>query len=82
MACCKPRRAAHDTSVAYCELDTALNTPVTLVVFDLDGTLTRTFAVDGDCYLQAFDKSLGVKDVNDKWSEYEHVTDLGVMQEV
>ena len=50
--------------------------------FDLDGTLTRTFAVDGDCYLQAFDESLGVKDVNDRWSEYEHVTDLGVMQEV
>lgn len=55
---------------------------MTLVVFDLDGTLTRTFAVDGDCYLQAFDNALGVKDVNDTWSEYEHVTDLGVMQEV
>jgi len=43
---------------------------VTLVVFDLDGTLTRTFAVDGDCYLQAFDKSLGIRDVNDNWSGY------------
>jgi phosphoglycolate phosphatase-like HAD superfamily hydrolase len=55
---------------------------VNLVVFDLDGTLTRTLAVDGDCYLQAFDTSLGIKDVNDTWSEYEHVTDLGVMQDV
>ena len=55
---------------------------MTLVVFDLDGTLTRTFAVDGDCYLQAFDTSLGVKDVSDRWSEYEHVTDLGVMRDV
>jgi beta-phosphoglucomutase-like phosphatase (HAD superfamily) len=55
---------------------------VTLVVFDLDGTLTRTCAVDGDCYLRAFDKSFGVKDVDDKWSEYEHVSDIGVMQEV
>jgi phosphoglycolate phosphatase-like HAD superfamily hydrolase len=55
---------------------------VTLVVFDLDGTLTRTLAVDGDCYLQAFDESLGVTDVNDTWSDYEHVTDLGVMREV
>jgi hypothetical protein len=55
---------------------------MTLVVFDLDGTLTRTFAADGDCYLQAFDESLGIKDVNDTWSEYEHVTDLGVMQEI
>jgi phosphoglycolate phosphatase-like HAD superfamily hydrolase len=55
---------------------------MTLVVFDLDGTLTRTIAVDGDCYLQALDESLGVKDVKDAWSEYEHVTDLGVMQDV
>jgi phosphoglycolate phosphatase-like HAD superfamily hydrolase len=53
-----------------------------LVVFDLDGTLTQTFAVDGDCYLQAFADSLGMNGVNDNWSDYEHVTDLGVMQEV
>jgi hypothetical protein len=26
----------------------------------------------GDCYLQAFDTALGVKDVNDQWSEYQH----------
>lgn len=53
-----------------------------LVVFDLDGTLTQTFAVDGDCYLQAFEQSLGITRVNDHWSDYEHVTDLGVMQGV
>jgi phosphoglycolate phosphatase-like HAD superfamily hydrolase len=55
---------------------------VTLVVFDLDGTLTRTVAVDGECYLRAFADALGVKDVDDAWSEYEHVTDLGVMHAV
>ena len=53
-----------------------------LAVFDLDGTLTRTVDVDGDCYLQAFADSLGVTGVNDNWSDYEDVTDLGVMQEV
>jgi phosphoglycolate phosphatase-like HAD superfamily hydrolase len=55
---------------------------VNLVVFDLDGTLTQTFAVDGECYLQAFADSLGFSSVNDNWADYEHVTDLGVMQEV
>jgi len=55
---------------------------VNLAVFDLDGTLTKTSVVDGDCYLQAFADSFGINGVNDNWSDYEHVTDLGVMQEV
>lgn len=53
-----------------------------LAVFDLDGTLTRTFVVDGDCYQQAFADALGVTGVSNHWSDYEHVTDLGIMQEV
>ena len=52
-----------------------------LAVFDLDGTLTKTFAVDGECFLQAFD-TLGIDDVNSNWSDYEQVTDSGVMNEV
>jgi phosphoglycolate phosphatase-like HAD superfamily hydrolase len=53
-----------------------------LVAFDVDGTLTKTFAVDGECYLQAFADSFGITNINDNWSDYEHVTDLGVMQQV
>lgn len=53
-----------------------------LAVFDLDGTLTKTFAVDGDCFLQAFVDALGIDHVNSNWAEYEHVTDSGVTNEV
>jgi phosphoglycolate phosphatase-like HAD superfamily hydrolase len=53
-----------------------------LAVFDLDGTLTRTFQVDGACYVQAFADSLGIHAVNSEWSTYEHVTDSGVMSEI
>ena len=53
-----------------------------LVIFDLDGTLTKTFAIDEQCFVQAFADALGINAVNRNWSEYEHVTDSGVLQEV
>ncbi len=53
-----------------------------LAVSDIDGTLTKTSAVDEECYLQAFIDVLGIKSVDSNWSNYEHVTDLGVMNNV
>ena len=53
-----------------------------LLVCDLDGTLTRTFAVDEECFVQAFIDVFDVRDLNTQWMEYEHVTDLGVLQQV
>ena len=53
-----------------------------LVIFDLDSTLTKTFAIDEQCFVQAFADALGINAVNRNWSEYEHVTDSGVLQEV
>ncbi len=52
-----------------------------LVVFDLDGTLTSTVAVDEECFMQAFEQSLGIETLNTNWSEYQHVTDSGVVRE-
>jgi phosphoglycolate phosphatase-like HAD superfamily hydrolase len=52
-----------------------------LVVFDLDGTLTRTNAVDEVCFVQAF-ADLGFRDMNTNWMDYEHVTDSGVARQV
>ena len=52
-----------------------------LLVFDLDGTLTRTNEVDTDCFVQALGDSLGIDNVNTSWEEYEHATDLGCLQE-
>jgi phosphoglycolate phosphatase-like HAD superfamily hydrolase len=55
---------------------------VNLLVCDLDGTLTRTFAVDEECFVQAFIDVFDVRDLNTQWTEYEHVTDMGVLQQV
>ena len=35
-----------------------------LVVFDLDGTLTRTNDVDGECFVRAFMETLQLPEVN------------------
>ncbi len=53
-----------------------------LLVFDLDGTLTKTNAVDEECFVQAFADVFSIRDVNTRWSEYDHVTDVGVLQQV
>jgi phosphoglycolate phosphatase-like HAD superfamily hydrolase len=52
-----------------------------LIVFDLDGTLTQTNAVDDQCFIQAFADALEMTELNTNWSEYEHVTDLGCLQQ-
>lgn len=52
-----------------------------LAVFDVDGTLTSTFAVDEECFAQAFGQSLGIDTLNTNWWEYEHVTDSGILGE-
>jgi phosphoglycolate phosphatase-like HAD superfamily hydrolase len=53
-----------------------------LLVCDLDGTLTSTFAVDEECFVQAFADVFNVRDLNTNWMEYEHVTDMGVLQQI
>ena len=53
-----------------------------LLVCDLDGTLTRTIAVDEECFVQAFLDVFSIHDLNTNWMEYRHITDLGVLQQV
>jgi phosphoglycolate phosphatase-like HAD superfamily hydrolase len=50
-----------------------------LVVFDLDGTLTTTFAVHVQCFVQAFRAALNIEHLNTNWTEYRDVTDSGVL---
>jgi len=45
-----------------------------LRICDLDGTLTSTFLVDEECFVQAFADVFSVRDLNTNWMEYEHVT--------
>ena len=53
-----------------------------LVVFDLDGTLTRTNEVDTECFVRAVSDVLQIDQVNTNWEEYEHTTDLGCLQQL
>ena len=53
-----------------------------LVIFDIDGTLTDTVAVDARCFLQTFEEVCGFKDVDPDWSGYVNATDAGIYQEI
>jgi phosphoglycolate phosphatase-like HAD superfamily hydrolase len=53
-----------------------------LVVFDIDGTLTDTNQVDGDCYWRAVCEVFGLAAVQPDWSDFRHVTDVGIAREL
>jgi len=53
-----------------------------LVVFDIDGTLTDTNVVDGECYWQAVCEVLGLSGEQPDWSNFRHVTDTGIATEL
>jgi phosphoglycolate phosphatase-like HAD superfamily hydrolase len=52
-----------------------------LVVFDLDGTLTATSAVDETCFVQAFADSLNIHQLSTNWLDYDHATDTAVARQ-
>lgn len=53
-----------------------------IVLFDIDGTLTATTNADNGCYERAFERSFGFPLPTTDWHLYEHVTDIGIVQEV
>lgn len=53
-----------------------------LIVFDIDGTLTDTNLVDGDCYWRAICEVLGLAGQRPDWSSFRHVTDTGIAAEL
>lgn len=52
-----------------------------LVCFDIDGTLVASAGFDGELYEQAVRDILGVN-LNPDWSQYKHVTDTGILEEI
>src|SRR2546426_7372341 len=52
-----------------------------LVIFDVDGTLTRTTTVDTVCYERAVSTQLGIA-IDTDWSTYRHATDAGILSEL
>ena len=50
-----------------------------LAIFDVDGTLTQTSAVDEICFVRAVTLCFGIATVNTDWTSYEHATDAAVI---
>ena len=53
-----------------------------LVIFDIDGTLTDTSKIDGECFLRACVEVFGFAGLDGDWSHYENVTDVGIFREI
>ncbi|MFI5396622.1 MAG: HAD family hydrolase [Candidatus Binatia bacterium] len=53
-----------------------------LVIFDLDGTLTRSTRVDEACYMRALRDEFGVTSIDSNWAQYTHCTDSGITLEI
>jgi phosphoglycolate phosphatase-like HAD superfamily hydrolase len=53
-----------------------------LVMFDIDGTLTRTDVVEGRCFVQALEDIFDFTGVSDDWSLYPHCTDSGILESI
>jgi phosphoglycolate phosphatase-like HAD superfamily hydrolase len=51
-----------------------------LAIFDLDGTLTDTETIDGECYVEAMSTELGCV-LNPDWAAYQYCTDAGIAHE-
>ncbi len=53
-----------------------------LVMFDLDGTLVDSNAIDSNCYLQALVDVFGfdLNQIDRDWGNYPHITDAGILR--
>ncbi len=52
------------------------------VIFDVDGTLVESYEFDSIFYCQAVTKVLGNVTVHSDWSQYSHVTDVGILRQI
>lgn len=53
-----------------------------LVIFDIDGTLIESTAVDDACFLRAAEEVLGVRSPDADWANYPHCSDTGLVSEL
>lgn len=53
-----------------------------LIVFDIDGTLTDTNEVDGLSFSKAMSTVFGVHEITTDWADYEHTTDSGILRQL
>ncbi|MBX3354584.1 MAG: HAD family hydrolase [Phycisphaeraceae bacterium] len=53
-----------------------------LAIFDLDGTLAQTSAVDDACWIRAVEEAWGIRDICTDWGAYRHSTDEAIATEI
>ena len=53
-----------------------------LVMFDMDGTLTDSFALDENCYVLAIEQALGLTSVVTEWESYVHASSSYCLEEI
>ncbi|MEM1222266.1 MAG: HAD family hydrolase [Verrucomicrobiota bacterium] len=53
-----------------------------LIIFDIDGTLIDSNAVDDACYIQAHKDVLKLESFDTNWENYSSVTDSGIADEI
>ena len=53
-----------------------------LLMFDVDGTLIRSTQYDAECFIRALSTVLGLSGIDQDLSNYEHVTDSGILDEL
>ena len=54
----------------------------TLMLFDIDGTLSATTLSDGRCFATSFEHVFGFPCPTTDWHAYQHVTDSGIVHEL
>lgn len=59
-----------------------LGMQTSLAIFDIDGTLTQTSGVDGECYVKALGDCFGFEQIDTNWSNYRHTTDSAILSEI
>ncbi|HEY8130337.1 MAG TPA: HAD hydrolase-like protein, partial [Thermoanaerobaculia bacterium] len=52
-----------------------------LAIFDIDGTIVDSKAIDHQCFLETFEREFGIDAANTDWSDYSHHTDRGLAHE-
>ncbi|WP_422361069.1 HAD family hydrolase [Reichenbachiella sp.] len=53
-----------------------------LVIFDIDGTVVNSVAADDECFIQTFRDLHQIDLLGSNWSDFEHVTDSGLTNEI
>jgi phosphoglycolate phosphatase-like HAD superfamily hydrolase len=52
------------------------------IIFDIDGTLVESYGLDTECFIGAVREVLGNVVLRPDWSDYTHVTDQGILNEI